>query len=192
MKLKSSNSLLISTVFIIGAAFSRLITVLPNFSVIESLALFGGAYIVSKYKAILIPVLALFLSDLVLNNTILRVFYPNVDGAVIFPSYLIWSIISMVFIVGFGSVLLKKVNALRVLGGVLGSTAIFFIISNFGVWMTSLMYPKNLGGLIGCYVAAIPFVMNSLIGNLVFGAILFGSYELITRLRSSELAKELA
>ncbi len=179
MKLNLST---ISTIgFIAGAAATRFISSLPNFSVFEALALFGGTYLASRYKAVLIPIAAMFFTDLVLNNTVLRSFYPESQGLIIFQSYMIWNYLAMALIVMLGSAIFHKVNVVNVLGGLLGASLIFFLITNFGSWLTNPLYPRSFAGLMESYVAGIYFWKNSLLGNLIFGGLLFGSYELFKR-----------
>ena len=81
-------------------------------------------------------------------------------------------------IVLLGTVALKKRNAGSILFSALGASAIFFIVSNFGVWLSSPLYAKSWEGLIACYVAAIPFLQNTLLGDLGYTALLFGLFEL--------------
>lgn len=181
MKSESKKTLVISGLFILFGAFSRMFTFLPNFSALESLALFGGAYIALRYVAILIPITAMFLSDFVINNTIARSFFPNHDGLVFFSEYMIWNTIAIVSIVLFGRLFLKKMNLLNGVFGILGATAIFWIISNIGAWLSSGLFPLTFAGMIENFAFAIPFLKNSLLGNFAFGILLFGSYELLTR-----------
>ena len=181
MKSESKKTLVLSGLFILFGAFSRMFTFLPNFSALESLALFGGAYIAMKYIAILIPLAAMFLSDLVINNTIARPFFPGHEGLVIFSDYMIWNILAIVLIVLFGRLFLKKMNLLNGVMGILGATAIFWIISNIGAWLSSGLFPLTFSGMIENFAFALPFLKNSLLGNFAFGAILFGSYEMLTR-----------
>lgn len=182
MKSESKKTLIISGLFILFGAFSRLFTFLPNFSALESLALFGGAYIALRYVAILIPLAAMFLSDLIINNTIARPFFPDHDGLVFFSEYMIWNTIAIVLIVLFGRVFLKKMNLLNGVLGILGATAIFWIISNIGAWLSPRgIFPLTFAGMMENFAFALPFLKNSLLGNFVFGTILFGSYELLTR-----------
>jgi len=181
MNSESKKTLAISGLFILFGAFSRLFTFLPNFSALESLALFGGAYIAYRYVAILIPLAAMFLSDLVINNTIARSFFPNHDGFVLFSDYMIWNTLAIVLIVIFGRLFLKKMNFVNGFFGILGATAIFWIISNIGAWLTSGLFPLTFVGMIENFVFAIPFLKNSLLGNFAFGIVLFGSYELLKR-----------
>ena len=181
MKSESKKTIVLSGLFILFGAFSRLFTFLPNFSALEALALFGGAYIALRYVAILIPIIAMFLSDLVINNTIARPFFPEHEGAVIFAEYMIWNVLAIVLIVLFGRVFLKKMNLKNGFFGILGATGIFWIVSNIGAWLSSGLFPLTFTGMMENFIFALPFLKNSLLGNLVFGTILFGSFELLTR-----------
>jgi hypothetical protein len=87
-----------------------------------------------------------------------------------------------------GSVLLRKVTVLRVVGGVLASATSFFLLSNFMVWMGSgnlVMYPHSASGLVACYAAALPFYGNDLLSTGIFAAAFFGLPVLATRLAES-------
>ncbi len=183
-----NKSLILPFTLIVVAALARLLPHPPNFSPIGSIALFGGAVIASKYIKYLIPILALFVSDLVLNNTLLRSFYPDHSGMVIFTDYMVWTYVAFLLAVGIGHVFIKKISFLNVLGGVLGFTLVFFLISNFGSWIGIPSYPKTISGLIACMSAGLPFVKASLVGNLVYSTFLFGSYYMISQIisRSTE------
>jgi len=63
----------------------------------------------------------------------------------------------------------------------LGASIIFFLVSNFGTWMSGMMYPKTGAGLIACYTAAIPFFQGTFISDLVYTTVLFGSFELVKK-----------
>ena len=161
-------------------AFARIIPHMPNFTPTEGLTLFGAAYLSRKYLAILLPILMIYASDFVLNNTILRVYFTEQEGIIWFSNYMIFTIISIVAIVGIGSVLLKKVSFLNVGISAFVSSLAFFLISNFGVWLSStLMYSKGFAGLIAVYTAGLPFFKTTLISSLVFTSIIFGSFELL-------------
>ncbi|MGZ3775241.1 MAG: DUF6580 family putative transport protein [Pseudobdellovibrionaceae bacterium] len=150
---------------ILAAAFSRLIPHPWNFTAIGAMALFGGAYLPSKKLSLLIPVAALFLSDFILSFHLTMVFV-----------YL-----SFMLIVLLGWTLREKRNVVRL--GVLSLVAstLFFVVSNFGVWITQDMYPVTWQGLVQCYVAAIPFFDNQVYGDLFFSALLFGSFEAVKK-----------
>jgi hypothetical protein len=87
-----------------------------------------------------------------------------------------------------GSALLRRVTALRVVGGVLASATSFFLLSNFMVWMGSgnlAIYPHSVSGLVVCYVAAVPFYGNDLLSTGIFAAAFFGLPVMATRLAES-------
>ncbi len=144
---------------ILAAAASRLIPHPPNFSPIAALALFGGAQFGDKRLAFLVPLAAMFLSDLVLGlHSLILVIYG-----------------CFALIVCFGFWVRQKQNVRRIGAAVLAGAILFFIVTNFGVWATGSFYPKSGGGLLTCYVEAVPFFWNTLAGDLCYSGILFGA-----------------
>ena len=94
-------------------------------------------------------------------------------------------------IILFGLVLFKNKLTLVHLGlGAIGAGVLFFIISNFGVWMNGLMYSKDLSGLLNCYIAGIPFFKGTIMGNFFYIPVIFGTYSIMQKrfpiLRSTE------
>ena len=142
---------------IIAAAASRLLPHPPNVTPIAAMALFGGAYFADKRLAFVVPFAALFLSDLMLG---LHSQIPTV--------YLGFA---LVVCVGFW--LRGRVRALPVAAAALAGSVLFFLVSNFGVWAAGAWYPKTAAGLGACYVAAIPFFRNTLLGDAFYTALLF-------------------
>jgi len=177
-----NKSLILPLILIAVAAMARLLPHPPNFSPVGSIALFGGAVLASKYFKYLVPVLALFISDLILNNTLMRSFYPDETGMIIFSEYMIWTYVAFILAVVIGHVFIKKISMTSVIGGALGFTVVFFLISNFGAWLSIPTYPKTMSGLIACMAAGLPFIKASLIGNLAYSTFLFGSYYMISQL----------
>jgi hypothetical protein len=57
----------------------------------------------------------------------------------------------------------------------------FFLITNFGVWAFLNSYPRTVAGLAECYLAGIPFFWNTLAGDAVYAALLFGGFALAQR-----------
>jgi hypothetical protein len=161
---------------ILLAAFTRLIPHAPNFTAVGAMALFGGAYFSRKSWALLVPLLALWLSDILLNNLIYREYYPTFTLAVN-P----WTYGTFAVLVGLGAVALKKVTVGSVVVTSLMASVIFFLVTNFGVWLGSPEYPQNATGLLLCYLAGEPFFWNTLLGDLFYCGLLFGSYELARR-----------
>jgi hypothetical protein len=164
----------IVTGFILFAALSRLLPHAYNFTPLGAIALFGAAYFPKKKWAFIIPLLALWLSDLVLNNMMYASYY---DGFTFFTSGFLYIYGAFALIVILGVYLFRKISFSRVLGGALGGSVIFFIVSNFGVWLTGSLYPMTLEGLLMCYGAAIPFFHYTIAGNLLYCGALFGGYE---------------
>ena len=136
---------------ILLAAASRLIPHPPNFSPIAALALFGGAQFADKRLAFLVPLAAMFLSDLVLG---LHSLIPVIYG-------------SFALIVCLGFWLRRRQNVWAIGGAAVVGALLFFVLTNFGVWAMGQMYPKTPAGLIDCYVAAIPFFQNTLVEQSV-------------------------
>ncbi len=157
------RNILIGSILILAAALSRLLPHPVNFTPIAAIALAGGVYLEKRF-ALIVPLAALLISDLFIgfHNTILFVY-----GSFI--------------LIGFMGLWLKShKKILPVIGTALLSSVLFFVITNFGVWLTGggWFYPKNWQGLVECYVMAIPFFRNTLAGDLVFTGVLFGLFEL--------------
>ncbi|MFU8813409.1 MAG: DUF6580 family putative transport protein [Balneolaceae bacterium] len=172
------KSFLLITGFILFAALFRLIPHAYNFTPIGAIALFGAAYFTDKKWALIIPLGAMWISDLLLNNLVYASFY---SGFTLFTPGFLFIYGGIVLIAVLGFYLFKKVTLPRVLAGAFGGSVIFFIVSNFGVWIASPMYPLTVEGLILCYTAAIPFFHNTLAGTLVYSGVLFGAYEYVKR-----------
>ena len=159
---------------ILLAAFSRLVPHPPNFAPIGGMALFGAAYFSKKYIALVIPIIAMWLSDLFLNNVIYSQYF---DRFTLFYQGFYWTYLAFLLIGIVGVFLLKKVKPQNILIGSLTASVLFFLVSNFGVWASGALYPKDFSGLVACYTAAIPFFKNTLLGDLVYCGVLFGSFE---------------
>lgn len=138
----------------------RLIPHVPNFAPISAMALFGGVYLNKKY-ALLAPLLAMFFSDIFLGFHNTTVF--------VYGSFLLTGLI--------GLWLRKHKNILNLAGAALFSSLLFFLITNFGVWLEGRLYPLNLSGLMQSYAMAIPFFRNTILGDLFYAGLFFGSYE---------------
>ena len=150
-------------IIILMAAFSRLLPHPPNFTPIMAMGLLGGVYFKNRQFAVIVPLLAMLVSDIVLG----------------FHGTLIWVYSSIVIISLCASMLKPKM--LHLGGASLAGSMFFFIVTNFGVWMTSAFYPKTMTGLATCYAAGIPFLQNALVGDLMYVGALFGAFELAKR-----------
>jgi len=154
---------IVSPLLIITFAVSlRLLPHLPNMAPIAAMALFGGVYLNKKY-AILVPLIAMFISDVFIgfHNTMLFVY-----GSFLITGFMgIW--------------LRKRKSAQAIIGASLSSSLLFFVITNFGVWFMGGIYPKTLNGFIESYVYALPFFRNTIVGDLFYTGLFFGSYEVL-------------
>ncbi|MCF8301925.1 MAG: hypothetical protein K9I94_01515 [Bacteroidales bacterium] len=146
------------------AAFMRLIPHWPNFTPVAAIALFGGTYVKRRELAYLIPIIALFISDAIIG------FHQNMLAVYI----------SFVAIVFMGTFLRNKVKVHNVIGASLASSVLFFLVTNFAVWLTSPIYAANSGGLVASYFAGLPFFYNGLLGNLFYTGIIFGGFYLLS------------
>lgn len=158
--------------------FSFMNPALSNFTAVGAMGLFGAAYFRNKIWAFIVPFLAMFLSDLILNNVFYAQYY---DGFTLFSPGAIYTYGGFLAIVLIGLALLRKVSSTNVVGASVLAAFAFFLISNFGVWAGGTMYPKTMAGLGACYTAGLPFLKNTLISNLVYAGILFGVYEMVIR-----------
>ena len=150
---------------IVGAAALRLVPHPPNFAPIAAMALFSGAQLGRRPLAFVAPFGAMLLSDAIIGFHLLM---PFVYG-------------SMALTVLLGWVALKRLSPLRVGGAALASSILFYLITNFGVWLQLGTYPHTLAGLAACYVAAIPWFQNTVAGDLFYSGLLFGGFALLEK-----------
>jgi hypothetical protein len=150
-----------AVLLILFAAFSRLLPHPPNFAPIAAIALFSGVYLDKRY-AFVIPLTAMLISDAVIG----------------FHIYLAWVYAAFIVIACIGLWLKNHKKALYIAGASLASSVVFFVISNFGVWAMG-GFGRSLAGLSECYVMAIPFFGNTIMGDMFYTAVMFGAYELV-------------
>lgn len=163
---------------IMAAAFSRLLPHPVNFTAIGALAIYSASVVPNKFYAGMLPLVAMWISDLVINNVI----YASYQNHFVFFSEG-WYWIYFGILAHNVSVWLLAKN--RSIGSLAGASALgaifFFLFSNFGVWYSTHMYPPTFEGLIVCYWAALPFFGNFLAANLFYAAILFGVHTLLEK-----------
>jgi hypothetical protein len=137
-----------------------------NFAPVGAIALFAGATFENRRSAFLVPLVTMFIGDLFIG---LHSLMP-----VIYATYALIVILGM-------ALRSRRRSALAVGGAAFASATIFFVITNFAVWLTGETYPLTPGGLAACYVAAIPFFDRTLASDLLFSACLFGAFALAER-----------
>lgn len=143
---------------VVVAAALRCMPHLPNFSPVTAMALFAGALLPRNLYAFVLPLIALFLSDLVLG---FHSQIPAVYG-------------SFVLVTFIGFLLREKHDLVRVGAASISGSVLFFVITNFSVWAEGVIYPRTLLGLTECFVAALPFFRNALAGDLIYSTVFFG------------------
>lgn len=163
------------SLLILLAAFSRLIPHPPNFAPIGAMALFGAAYYTQKYLAFIVPIISMWISDLLINNILYARYF---DHFVWFYQGFYWTYGAFILIVIIGFFLLKKVKIKNLIIASLAASVTFFLVSNFGVWASGSMYSKTISGLLACYTAGIPFFKNTITGDFIYSIALFGAFEL--------------
>ena len=165
------------SIIILLAAFTRIMPHPPNFSPMAAIGLFGAAHFAKKWQAFFIPLIGIWVSDLVINN---YVYSSSSSNFVWFYSGFYWQYISYILIIFAGLFIFNRgISLTNMFGGMISSSGIFFLVSNFGVWAGGTMYPKNFGGLITCYAAGVPFIHNTIISDVLFTTVLFGTYYLL-------------
>ncbi len=164
----------IIALFILIAASTRFFMP-PNFSPIAAIGLFGAAYFTKKHWAFIIPFAALFLSNLVLNNVLYAAYYDSFQWV-----GNLWVYLAFGLIILLGFQILKKVKPSRLVGASILGSVVFFLITNFAAFLAMPeLYPASFSGLLMAYGAGIPFFGNTLLGDLFFVGVLFGSFELV-------------
>ncbi len=158
-----SNRFLFLSLLILGAAFTRLVPHYPNFTAIGAMALFGGARFERKEWAFIVTFAAMLISDAVIG----------------FHAGMLSVYVSFGLIVGIGIMMSRQKTLSTIVLGSVMSSVLFFVLTNFHVWLAGQMYPKTFEGLIACYVAAVPFFHYNLLGDLFYAGTLFGIYELV-------------
>jgi hypothetical protein len=158
------------------AALSRLLPHPPNFSPVEAMALFGGAYFANRTWAMTIPLVAMVLSDIGLGLINGGSYMTYVASLSFWSVYLC---IALSTVLGFG--LRGKVGGVNVLGYSLAGSVLFFAVTNGVTWLSSAMYPQTGAGLVAAYVAGVPFFQWTLLGTLFYSALLFGGFALLRR-----------
>lgn len=152
---------------IVAAAAIRLIPPPPNVTAVGALALLAGATLSSRLMAVLAPLLAMLVSDLAIGQV-------NGPGFGLHRSQLfVYAGFALVALLG-RSLQRHRRSPIRIVAASLTASVLFFVVTNFGVWLMSGMYRLTPAELIRCYVQAIPFFGNTVAGDLAFSMLFFG------------------
>lgn len=192
--MKKNPSIIIGIILLVLIA--SLYRVMPGrpfgFAPQIAMALFAGSIIKDKKYSFLLPLFSMLFSD-ILYEVLFQFKVSAMPG--FYNGQLINYILFIALtVVGFK---IKQTNALQIFAGSIIGASLYFILSNFVVWIgggldiSNLPYAKSLSGLLTCYASAIPFYKMSLYATLFFNTILFGGYYIINKLfvHSPVLAK---
>ena len=162
---------MIAYILIVMGFMMRLAPHAPNMVPIAAIAIFAGSYL-NKKAVPWVPLAIMVLSDLIIG----------LHGVVFYT----WGAF---IIIGFlGMRLRENRTPLRILGTTVSASLIFFVITNFGVFLA--WYPQTWQGFTTCYIKALPFLRNTMISNVAFAFVFFGLYELARKLAGESRFRE--
>ena len=157
--------LLLALALIVLAAALRIAPHPWNFTPVGAMALFSGAVLKDRRLAFIFPLVALFAGDVFIG--LYKLMF------IVYASFLIN--------VAIGLWLRDRRTIARIsLATLLGSIQ-FFIVTNFAAWQFLGGFPHTVSGLRACYIAGVPFFWNTLAGDALYAALLFGSFALAER-----------
>lgn len=186
MSLKTLNPRLgVLLLFIVAAGIIRImngghVTPYSNIMPVGAMALFGGAYFADKAKAYGFPLLTLFFADII----IMRMFYPEYAQGLLYAGW-IWTYLGYGAGVLIGQLLIKKVKVVNIVLASVAAAVAHWLLADFGTWLTAtdvttgVPFTKDAAGLIKCYLLGLPYLKNTLMGNLIYSGLLFGGFELM-------------
>ena len=160
--MKNHKYLILAITTIIALSLFRLIPHPPNFTPILAISVFAGIKFKDNLFSYLVPVFAMLVSDAIIG------FH---SGMIIIYSAIVLS--------AFVSRRFNTINT-----SVLGSCILFFLITNFQVWLMSPSYSKSLTGILECYTLGIPFFGMTLLSTFFYSYILFYSFTFLSKIKT--------
>ena len=167
-----------NTIWFVGsllvlAAISRVLPHPANVTPVAAMALFGGAYINNKRWALLLPLAWMLFSDFLLQI----MYWAGLRAYTGFSDIIPFVYGSLLLTALLGSTLQKRLTPLPILASSMAASVIFFLITNFGVWLSWM--PHTFDGFVQCYTQAIPFFRASALGDLVYTGAFFGIAQVV-------------
>jgi hypothetical protein len=147
--------------FVVVAVASRFLPHFPNMTAVGALALFAGASVKPRWLGVTLPIAIIAITDLALGF----------DATLLF-GYAAWALIALLSSRTLNSFSMVKLGGMSVF-----SSLCFFVVSNFGVWSVGGLYSRTTLGLVECFVAALPFLGQQMLGDLFFSGLLFLAWE---------------
>ena len=182
-KLKSSFSyLVILAVLIALGVAGRLLPHPPNFTPMAAIALFAGFIFIKRYMAVVAVISTMLLCDYFAFGSLSVSWFGSKSMFVVY--------LALLFPIVFKNFLQKKIGVIRIFGAALASSSVFFLATNFAVWAFSPMYEKTFEGLVLCYTMAIPFFQNTVVGDLIWSGVIFGTYLVLRNYSNLQIFKQ--
>ena len=184
--MKISGRLIVFTILLVALATACKYFFGPElawsgFSPVIAIALFSGFIIRQKDLSFLLPLIALFVSDAVIQLLYEKNLFPY--SGFYTGQWKNYLILLSATLIGWA---LKGRKTAHLLAGSIIAPTVFFLLSNFSVWMSQeVLYPKNFSGLLTCYAAGLPFYKNALMATIVFLPAILFSYNYLTRHKPS-------
>ena len=155
------NRLLLAVLLVVLATVMRVVPHPWNLTPVGAVALFSGACFDRKRWSFAIPFAAMLIGDAIIG----------------FHSLMPFVYLSFALVVCIGIALKKRRESVAAVGaGAVASSTVFYLITNFAVWRMLDTYPQTAAGLVACYVAGLPFYGTMMLGDLLYSAILFGTF----------------
>lgn len=168
--MNKTRLIVVSLIIIAAVALRVFLADVPNVAPITAMALFAGMFFERKFLAFVIPAVTMLISDLFIG----------------FHSTM-WAVYgSFALIALIGIYLEKRKSTLNIIGGSLISSLLFFLITNFAVWLA--WYPQTTEGFIECYTLAMPFLDKTIVSDLLFTGVFVGGF-VLAQTRIPALAK---
>jgi hypothetical protein len=159
-----SDLVIVAGLVALGVA-ARLLPHEPNFTPIAASTLFAATVLRTRLIAFAVPILALVISDMVLASEMTSI------RAVIYAMFMLPAVVAF---------MPERTRAPGMfVPAIIAYSLLFFVVTNLAVWAFSGMYPLTAAGLANCYAAALPFLPQTIIGDLFWAAVLFGGAALL-------------
>ena len=187
-KIDGNHVILVGAVIVLGAlrvVGAQGLLPLFNFTPLGAIALFSGAYFKKPVYAYLFPIGILFVSDLILMQTI----YSAYGNGILYSQWS-WTYAAFLLMIPLGQTILRKVSLLRIFGTGIAVGLVHWIVTDFGVWLgggldmlTGLPYTQDLDGFLRCYLAAIPWSLRFMYSTWLYTLLLFSIFEWVEHRR---------
>jgi len=159
-----SDLVIVAGLVALGVA-ARLLPHEPNFTPIAAATLFAATVLRTRILAFAVPLIALAISDIFLASEMTGI------RSVVYAMYMLPAVVAF---------MPERTRALGMfVPAIIAYSLLFFVVTNFAVWAFSGMYPLTMAGLATCYAAGLPFLPQTVIGDLFWAAVLFGGAALI-------------